>query len=377
MSGSIVAQELEVLGQFIKSLGDGGRTDAGYDGEINIYWDAAASVVRMQVYSSTKGGWEAFDPTAYPHASRHSVAAGDTITIENLATAGAIGTAAVSDGAGAVAMTDVTTGAELTSHAGAPTAHHSNANDHAQAHTVPSHDGTPGGELGGTWTTPTVNPSHGGGSHAATQAAAEATAAADTDADIVTHTAIAAAHHAKYTDAEAIAAVPTAWDVVGEGAVPTAGSTIFDVSAISTAYDVFHIIIHLNDPSVSSNCILRLNNDSGTNYWWNTMYLNAATATTYTNANGGVAPSSIAVAPAGVGTNAGTSMHIDIMLTKDSTGHHARCTYNWAGFSSATQNHVGHGGGGWSNTTAKIDRIAVTGPTVSGGSYTVLGRKIA
>jgi hypothetical protein len=36
---------------------------------------------------------------------------------------------------------------------------------------------TPGGELGGTWASPTVDASHGGGTHAATQAAAEATAA--------------------------------------------------------------------------------------------------------------------------------------------------------------------------------------------------------
>lgn len=36
---------------------------------------------------------------------------------------------------------------------------------------------TPGGELGGTWASPTVDSSHAGGTHAATQAAAEATAA--------------------------------------------------------------------------------------------------------------------------------------------------------------------------------------------------------
>ena len=37
---------------------------------------------------------------------------------------------------------------------------------------------TPGGELGGTWASPTVDATHSGSSHAATQAAAEATAAA-------------------------------------------------------------------------------------------------------------------------------------------------------------------------------------------------------
>ena len=42
MAGSIVAQELEILGKFIKSIGDGERlhADQGYDGEVNLYWDA-------------------------------------------------------------------------------------------------------------------------------------------------------------------------------------------------------------------------------------------------------------------------------------------------------------------------------------------------
>lgn len=41
-----------------------------------------------------------------------------------------------------------------------------------------AHEGTPGGELGGTWDSPTVDATHSGSTHAATQAAAEATAAA-------------------------------------------------------------------------------------------------------------------------------------------------------------------------------------------------------
>ena len=40
------------------------------------------------------------------------------------------------------------------------------ANDHHnQSHTVPSHSGSPGGELGGTWTTPTVDGTHSGSAH--------------------------------------------------------------------------------------------------------------------------------------------------------------------------------------------------------------------
>ena len=47
-------------------------------------------------------------------------------------------------------------------------AHHvagSDPNDHAESHDVPSHTGTPGGQLGGTWTSPTVDASHSGSAH--------------------------------------------------------------------------------------------------------------------------------------------------------------------------------------------------------------------
>ena len=53
---------------------------------------------------------------------------------------------------------------------------------------------TPGGELGGTYATPTVDATHSGSSHASIQAAAEATAAADVDADIDTHEGLADPH---------------------------------------------------------------------------------------------------------------------------------------------------------------------------------------
>ena len=61
----------------------------------------------------------------------------------------------------------------------------------------------PGGELGGTWATPTVDSSHAGGTHAATQAAAEATAAAANTADIATHAGAADPHtgYVKESDA--------------------------------------------------------------------------------------------------------------------------------------------------------------------------------
>jgi hypothetical protein len=55
---------------------------------------------------------------------------------------------------------------------------------------------TPGGELGGTWASPTVDSNHGGSTHAATQAAAEATAASA----LSTHTGLPNAHHNRSHD---------------------------------------------------------------------------------------------------------------------------------------------------------------------------------
>lgn len=50
---------------------------------------------------------------------------------------------------------------------------------------------TPGGELGGTWASPTVDATHSGSSHASVQAAAEATASADATAKVAAEAALA------------------------------------------------------------------------------------------------------------------------------------------------------------------------------------------
>lgn len=62
---------------------------------------------------------------------------------------------------------------------------------------------TPGGELGGTWASPTVDPNHGGGTHAATQAAAEATAATALTAHVADTTSAHSATGVDITDAGA------------------------------------------------------------------------------------------------------------------------------------------------------------------------------
>lgn len=94
------------------------------DGTLRAYNDGTH--IYLQSYSLAVGSWELFNPA-------------DVVTAE--------------------------IDADITTHAAIATAHHSNANDHAESHTVPSHSGTPGGELGGTWTTPTVDATHSGSAH--------------------------------------------------------------------------------------------------------------------------------------------------------------------------------------------------------------------
>ena len=85
---------------------------------------------------------------------------------------------------------------------------------------------TPGGELGGTWASPTVDTTHSGSTHAATQAAAEATAAGA----LSTHAA-AADPHAGYVlesliDAKGDLIVGTADNAVTRRAVGTNGQVL-------------------------------------------------------------------------------------------------------------------------------------------------------
>lgn len=144
MAGSVVVQELEILGKFIKNLGDGERTDAGYDGEINIYWDTVNLVVRMQVYSATKEGWEAFDPAAMlaPDDAAYLIKTVDS----SLVNAEIVGLTPQGELAGTWASPTVDTvhaeGAHSTmieTHRALATAHHSNASDHLQSHTETDH----------------------------------------------------------------------------------------------------------------------------------------------------------------------------------------------------------------------------------------------
>jgi hypothetical protein len=89
---------------------------------------------------------------------------------------------------------------------------------------------TPGGELGGTWASPTVDATHSGSTHAAVQAAAEATAAAA----LLAHTTDAADAH----DASAISILDAAGDFTAtdvEGALAELQSDAeTDAAALAT-----------------------------------------------------------------------------------------------------------------------------------------------
>jgi hypothetical protein len=92
---------------------------------------------------------------------------------------------------------------------------------------------TPGGELGGTWASPTVDATHSGSSHAGVQSAAEATAAAALSA----HDGASDAHHVwPLTDTEIPAGIARDSEVTAAIAAHTGDtSDAHDASAISVA----------------------------------------------------------------------------------------------------------------------------------------------
>ena len=87
---------------------------------------------------------------------------------------------------------------------------------------------TPGGELGGTWDSPTVDTTHAGSTHAAVQAAAEATAAAA----LTAHEGASDPHPGYLTAAEGSAAFEAAGAVSTHSADTTSVHGIADTSAL-------------------------------------------------------------------------------------------------------------------------------------------------
>jgi hypothetical protein len=79
------------------------HSDGGSD-EITVENLATAGTVGTVPISDGAGGLTMGAPTPAAHASTHSDGGSDEITVENLATAGAVGTVATSDGAGGLSM---------------------------------------------------------------------------------------------------------------------------------------------------------------------------------------------------------------------------------------------------------------------------------
>lgn len=85
----------------------------------------------------------------------------------------------------------------------------------------------PGGELGGTWATPTVDSSHSGSTHAAVQAAAEATAVAADAAHLAANTGTAGKLHFNVSEAKPQLHVSTTGsDSTGDGRIDRPYATV-------------------------------------------------------------------------------------------------------------------------------------------------------
>ena len=156
------------------------------------------------------------------------------------------------------------------------------------------------------------------------------------------------------------------WEVIADGAVPSSGSTVLDASSISSEYDLFRIMAII-DTGSTSGLTLKFNNDSSTSYLWNTMYLAAQNSTTWSNSNGGGAPSNIQINPT---QNADDRTFVEIVFGQSDAGRCSGVSHWTAG----SQWDAGSTWFSWSGT-AKINRIALTGPTVNGGTFELVGRK--
>ena len=151
MAGTGEFDILEVLGEAIFNAEDeAARTDAAPHGTKHLYRDATNIFLGYYDALAASPGWRyvTLGTTFAPADADYLV-----------------GTA--NAGLSAEIVAGTAPGGELGGTWGTPTvdATHSGSAHHAQAHDVPSHTGTPGGELGGTWTTPTVDTTHSGSAH--------------------------------------------------------------------------------------------------------------------------------------------------------------------------------------------------------------------
>jgi hypothetical protein len=132
----------------------------------------------------------------------------------------------------------------------------------------------PGGELGGTWGTPTVDATHSGSSHADAQAAAEATAAAYTDSELGDHEAAADPHPTYTTAAELASGIAThaadddahhepGWETIAEG---FAGSTVSTITFSNLSHALYRLTLYVNQVTANDSIEVQFNSDTGSNY---------------------------------------------------------------------------------------------------------------
>ena len=149
-----VLDKLIVRGRSVLRMHDAAETNtAGVpDGTLRLHNDGTNSFI--QVYSRATGTWDTLSPDAVAAALYAPIAADYLVGTTNGTLTGEI-------------VAGTAPGGELGGTWGTPTvdATHAGSAHHAEAHTVPSHTGTPGGELGGTWTSPTVDATHSGSAH--------------------------------------------------------------------------------------------------------------------------------------------------------------------------------------------------------------------
>ena len=127
---------------------------------------------------------------------------------------------------------------------------------------------TPGGELGGTWASPTVDASHGGGTHAATQAAAEATAATalsghegaadphavyvrEADANWIDLTDLGATTLHSHAGGGSVAA-DAIWDAAGDLAVGTGADTAARLAITVPAANILEVLGVVNGETTAT-----------------------------------------------------------------------------------------------------------------------------
>lgn len=390
---SAIFDKLVSRGRFIMRMFDFAETQTGAvpDGTLRLYYDPADQHQYLQTFSLATGLWEAFHPASVlpPIGADYLVGtANATLTSEI-----AVGTTPGGELGNTWASPAVDTvhaegghSAMIATHAGSATVHHTKYTD---AEAISAVEGEATLALGGDVTidgakTLSVDVINEKDSAAGVTIDGVLIKDGQVDGLDLGATGITAAELETLSDGSNSDALHShagsIWDIIEEGSMPTSGTDIFDVSSISTDYDLFKIFVNLSPPTTSSSVLtLRFNGDSGSNYYWNGMRMQATTATSFVNDNSGGATSGIQVCPVGNATASGRGQQLEITIQKETAADEAYVHCLWSGRMSGDARQGGTVWGHW-DSASKIDQITLLGPTLSGssgGHYIILGRNVA